>query len=1075
LRRIRHKRIQEELSQEGVYDDDAKSLSTVDAPAAPNAPGLQKRASWAPGDTLPSPAFDLPALTPPETLHSRVELPPKPMFNQYVSSIALFPQSSHNIVLTGNRKGPMLEALYYGLITPQTATTKLYADAYFTEWSTTMVNSSTTRSRRHSSPAVSPQQEIDEPSVYQPTRKRSSLPSMPPAPVIQPHRLPSVVDFGKSSWRLSFSAENRGDQLRKLSQGVNVPALPGPEKLVSGPQSMRKWLHSQGLRTASQAVKHSDDASNLECLASHSQTCASSQDFGGVDGGGDFATALHLHEMGISQRLASKGLQSSCSSPQLSSMGSRTHQRDVSSFSGISRATYKSRARRVQNTTDSLPLSERIPETWGNILENGNIQDGTSSFYPSANNSIQPSRKGSRFSLLSLLPGNKSKTDLTELNGKSGLPIHDLPDMKPLPSIFMSPTSPQTPLNRSSVPTSSASNDSLPLPLAGYHRRPTIDTNSTVISETESFREREAELSAVRTRFAAAEASRSPSTPRSSKFREEFDFSSVFKEEPLPSKLSALSRLTRFAARSFDGPFERKVGISMTPLNTAFEPDELQYHHHSKHAKGPLSPIASPLEDGSVLGLWGNAVNVHAHSKETDVASNLHIPVKNGQDARTKSNHNLRKKSHASKGSKEKRKKLALKGLGWGTKDSDRESEEENNPEDDWEAELAKVAQKAKGKSRNIVKRSTGPDRRYPASWSKFSSHDRHERTSSADGKDRIQVKDFAIDGSEFLGHNKKTLREKIQKRIVEEYDKYATAEVQNNTEGTFGRRSSMRPAGDLEYPELELLPLHAASLMSDEEIAEHVEEVLKEEELDRKEEELDAIFGLVKKVSPKSEIQPGNETKQSTGRKTPDRSVTIKTTGKGSRTESNAVKMEAKSSPEMPAKRGPTVRRGPVARKSGDEAQKQKPAPKIAPAVVMSARGRGAGKAIGLMDGSMYHGSENSIEAPISDSKFDDGDISIADPRFYDDCIVKTNPGPEDGLDDVNSRGSKKSKYRTWSSKDWDKIPDNFRSSAKKRRSLGTLKLRKSTDEILTELKKAEVDEREKALRAAEEAWGGW
>ena len=380
----------------------------------------------------------------------------------------------------------MLEALYYGLMSPPATTSIPHAEEYFGEYSTTMVNSSATRSRRHSSPAASsPEFAIPEPNVCRPTRKRSSLPQLSKAPALQPQRLPSIVEPDKSSWRLSFSADNRGEHLRKLSQGANIPVLQSSETLAGHPQPMRKWLHNQGLRSSSHVTTTLDEAANLECSASHLQTCAASQDFGGVDGVGD-TNALHLYEMGISQRLASKGLQSSCSSPQLSSIGSRTHQRGVSSISAISRGTHKSRGRYLQNTTESLPLSERIPQTWGNVLENSNtIHDGTSSFYPSANSSIQPSPQSSRFNLFTLLSSHKSKTDLTALKGRSTLTLDQVPDIEPSSSIFMSPTIPQTPLSRNSLAVTSASSSSLPLPLAGYHRRPTVDTNSTVISETE--------------------------------------------------------------------------------------------------------------------------------------------------------------------------------------------------------------------------------------------------------------------------------------------------------------------------------------------------------------------------------------------------------------------------------------------------------------------------------------------------------------------------------------------------------------------------------------------------------------
>ena len=967
----------------------------------------------------------------------------------------------------------MLEALYYGLVSPQSATTKGIAETYFSGMNNTMANSSTIRSRRHSSPAASsPELEIDEPSVSHPPRKQSSLSPMPPAPVIEPQRLPSVTITDKSSWRLSFSSDNRASHLRKLSQVTNMPPPLNTEQLAGGSQSMSKWYHGQGLRPSLQSVACPENPP-LECSPAQCPTCIPSGDVGGVDGGGDSAAALHLHEMGISQRLASGGIQSH-SSPQLSSIGSRSHYRGVSSISAASRTTHKNRARQLQNTTDSLPLSERIPEAWGAVLDPDKIiQDGTSSFYPSANNSIQPSPKSSRFSLFSILAGSRSKTDLTESKWKSVLSLDHLPHIEPPPSTFLSPTSHQTSLSQSLIITPSASNISLPLPFVDCYRQPAVDNNSTTISETESFREREAELSVVRTRFAAAETSRISTTPRSSKFREEFDFDVTPIEPSSPSKPSAFSRLARFAARSFDGPFEKRMGTPITPMNPALESDGFPHHHRSKHAKGALNPVASPLEDNSVMGLWGNAVKLNGEPKAKDVASHFQIPVKGKQIARTK--------SHVSTQSK---KKFALKGLGWGVgdKDSSSESEKEENSEDDWEKELANIAQKAKGRSKAVVAKPSKPDRRYPASWSKFPSHSRHERNSSAKADDRIQVQDFATDGSEFLNTGKKTLRERLQKRIVAQLDAKATTEVQNNTEGTFGRRSSMRPAGDLEFPELEVLPLQNVALMNQDEIAEHVEEVLKEEELDRKEEELDAIFGpVVKKAPPKPEIKPQVKM-QGTRSRGLDRSNTVKVKDKASPVSTNDVtnkKPAAGPVSEAPAKKPPT-RRGPVARKPGEQRPTSKPPPKIAPPVIMPSRG-GANNAFAIMDGSMDHGDEDSVAALSGKSDTDEADISIADPRFYDDCIFNATPGPEkhgerDGSEDFDQispkskEGSRKYKYMTWSGKDRDKhgyLEMN-------RRSLGALMLRKSTDEMRTELKKAEIAEMENALRAAEKAWGG-
>ena len=287
--------------------------------------------------------------------------------------------------------------------------------------SRTSVTSRSTISRRHSSPIlaefeITPASDMQ---VYRPVRKRSSIPPIPPAPVLRPKRLSSIVDPAKSSWRLSFSADKRADHLRKLSQGAAIPITlftelqPG----VALPP-INRWMHGQGLRSTSQAITSTEDSIILEPTASHSQTCSASQDFGGVDGVEDGSAALHLHEMGISQRLASRGIHSSCSSPQLSSWGSRSHQRGMSSISGASRVTDNGRARYLRNTSDSVPLSQRIPPTWGKVLEGTKVlEDGTSSFYPSARNSIQPSPQSSRLNLLSLMVESKDKVDIIGSTG----------------------------------------------------------------------------------------------------------------------------------------------------------------------------------------------------------------------------------------------------------------------------------------------------------------------------------------------------------------------------------------------------------------------------------------------------------------------------------------------------------------------------------------------------------------------------------------------------------------------------------------------------------------------------------
>ena len=295
------------------------------------------------------------------------------------------------------------------------------ARSHPTNSSLTVINSSGTISRRHSSPAlVEVNSGTPVLSVYVPSRKRSSIATMPPTPIIQPNRLPSIAEPARSSWRLSFTSDHRGDHLRKLSQEHSIPTTTITENVGPSPPPMRRWLHSQGLRSSSNVIASSDDNTNLDSHASHSQTCSTTQDFGGVDGPEEGENAFHLYEMGISQRLASRGLQSSSSSPQLSSWGS--HQRGISSISASSQAQVlrTERARYLwMDTSESIPLSERMPEAWGAVVRDGTLaRDGASSFYPSAGNSIQPSPQSSRFNLQTLLESNRNMDSVIDPKGK---------------------------------------------------------------------------------------------------------------------------------------------------------------------------------------------------------------------------------------------------------------------------------------------------------------------------------------------------------------------------------------------------------------------------------------------------------------------------------------------------------------------------------------------------------------------------------------------------------------------------------------------------------------------------------
>ncbi|RKF55590.1 hypothetical protein GcM3_200043 [Golovinomyces cichoracearum] len=160
-----------------------------------------------------------------------------------------------------------------------------------------------------------------------------------------------------------------------------------------------------------------------------------------------------------------------------------------------------------------------------------------------------------------------------------------------------------------------------------------------------------------------------------------------------------------------------------------------------------------------------------------------------------------------------------------------------------WEAELEATAFLAQANSCAIVKRKDPAviDKRFPAAWSRYSSHDRIERLTSALSLEGVKVQDFAYLGlknneiaQRFAGNSskeevdsencgqRKNLRRKFQASATFFLYKIKLKDVRLQATQGQGRRGSMNLAGEMEFPELELLPF---SLMTDVEIENEVYE----------------------------------------------------------------------------------------------------------------------------------------------------------------------------------------------------------------------------------------------------------
>ncbi|TQS34467.1 hypothetical protein Golomagni_05148 [Golovinomyces magnicellulatus] len=160
-----------------------------------------------------------------------------------------------------------------------------------------------------------------------------------------------------------------------------------------------------------------------------------------------------------------------------------------------------------------------------------------------------------------------------------------------------------------------------------------------------------------------------------------------------------------------------------------------------------------------------------------------------------------------------------------------------------WEAELEATALLAQANSRAIVKRKNSAviDKRFPAAWSRYSSHDRIERLTSALSLEGVKVQDFAkigLKNNEIIWRlagdssneevdpencgQRKNFRRKFQASATLFLYKIKLKDVRLQATQGQGRRGSMNVAGEMEFPELELLPF---SLMTDVEIENEVYE----------------------------------------------------------------------------------------------------------------------------------------------------------------------------------------------------------------------------------------------------------
>ena len=343
LRLIRDRRIKEELSSEGAYDHDAKSLSTL---ATENSP---HREPW------------------PMTRNEDVD-----------STEPLEVALPHPLLI---RKSD--DEIYVRRPSPISAI-----------------------QRRHSLAVLDNPKRLIKTTTGWATCKSPSVFSMPPPPMLKPHRLPSIMDPAtrRNSWRLSFASDQRAIQLRALSQEHELSSLTaasGTRGTLVGPL---RWFRGQRIGAPLFATTNIPDLLSVpDNPLSQAVFRPELVDCEGVDGNSELFTApISLLDMRISQRLASRGLHSHSSSPQLSSWDSKSHYRALSHNSQASNPKAISQSRHHSASNSSMSDS-KLSTSWGDVL-----RDGILSIYASTENCAKHVSESSRFIVPFLLaPKNK--------------------------------------------------------------------------------------------------------------------------------------------------------------------------------------------------------------------------------------------------------------------------------------------------------------------------------------------------------------------------------------------------------------------------------------------------------------------------------------------------------------------------------------------------------------------------------------------------------------------------------------------------------------------------------------------
>lgn len=371
----------------------------------------------------------------------------------------------------------------------------------------------------------------------------------------------------------------------------------------------------------------------------------------------------------------------------------------------------------------------------------------------------------------------------------------------------------------------------------------TVDTSS----DSSSFRRREVELATVEERFRDSHLRKGPLTPVESKFRELFydgpddvDRKSILcgLHLTIPSQ-STMADLSKFDGtgseqsaclpRSSNRPDSRAKRVSQSsghlhlkvPYNDCGKAKAKSKSISPKHSQrsGRFTRGFSSSKDGDETAeMWKRALRTKSVAisprsstsvQLSDSRSIIRRPVDSSQDHSPTC-------SEVPPQDEDTRVWQSLA--------------KSNTVLEEWARQLKDQERRAKANTRALAftscdtpKNSSLP----PTSWSRFSSHNREERNATAGPDDHVNPKDFAVKGVSVEGEvtwttdkddaglfSRKSMVRSFSDRFTQPLNSRwsklmrSRSTTPSKDKSMVGkRRSSLQASGDLEYPELELLP----------------------------------------------------------------------------------------------------------------------------------------------------------------------------------------------------------------------------------------------------------------------------